>query len=105
MDNLQYRWDEPGFPTSASRFTFSHCTRAPLSWMEELERSAVALAESTTRPIWICSSGGVDSETVCEVFHHAQRRSAHRSICRGALSAGAFFGKQRRTLPLRTRAP
>lgn len=68
MENLRYRWDEPGFPTPASRFTFSHCTRTPLSWAEELERSALAIAASTNKPIWICSSGGVDSETVCEIF-------------------------------------
>jgi len=68
MENLQYRWDEPGFPTPDSRFHFSHCTRVPLSWIEELERAAMSLAESTTRPIWICSSGGVDSETLCEIF-------------------------------------
>ncbi len=68
MENLRYRWDEPGFPTPDSRFTFSHCTRTPLSWMEELERAAISLAESTTKPIWICSSGGVDSETLCEIF-------------------------------------
>jgi hypothetical protein len=36
--------------------------------MEELEKGAIALAESTTKPIWICSSGGVDSEVVCEIF-------------------------------------
>jgi hypothetical protein len=36
--------------------------------MEELEKGAISLAESTTKPIWICSSGGVDSETLCEVF-------------------------------------
>ncbi|HVP43625.1 MAG TPA: hypothetical protein VMS96_09330 [Terriglobales bacterium] len=68
MDNLQYRWDELGFPTPASRFTFSHCTREPLSWTEELEKAAIDLAKSARRPIWICSSGGVDSETLCEIF-------------------------------------
>ena len=68
MENLRYRWDEPGFPTAASRFTFSHCARTPLSWMEELEKAAISLAASATKPIWICSSGGVDSETLCEVF-------------------------------------
>ncbi len=68
MENLQYPWAEPGFPTPASRFHFSHCTREPLSWLEELEKAAVLLAASTTKPIWICSSGGVDSETLCEVF-------------------------------------
>ena len=26
------------------------------------------LAESTKKPIWICSSGGIDSEIVCEIF-------------------------------------
>jgi hypothetical protein len=67
-NNLQYRWDEPNFPTATSRFTFSHCAREPLSWIEELEKAAVSLAESTTRSIWICSGGGVDSETLCEIF-------------------------------------
>jgi hypothetical protein len=68
IENLQYRCDEPNFPTPDSRFQFSHCTRAPLSWIEELESAAMSLAESTTRTIWICSSGGVDSETLCEIF-------------------------------------
>jgi hypothetical protein len=68
MDNLQYRWDEPNYPTATSRFNFSHCARTPLSWIEELEKAAISLAESTTKRIWICSSGGVDSETLCEVF-------------------------------------
>jgi hypothetical protein len=67
-DNLQYRWDEPDYPTATSRFKFSNCARTPLSWIEELERAAISLAESATKPIWICSSGGVDSETLCEVF-------------------------------------
>jgi len=67
-DNLRYRWDEPNFPTATSRFEFSHCARTPLPWIEELEKAAVSLAESTTKPIWICSSGGVDSETLCEIF-------------------------------------
>jgi len=67
-ENLQYRWDEPNFPTPDSRFKFSHCSRPPLSWIEELEKAATSLAESTPNPIWICSSGGVDSETLCEVF-------------------------------------
>jgi len=67
-DNLQYRWDEPNFPTATSRFEFSHCKRTPLSWLEELEKAAASLARSTTKPIWICSSGGVDSESLCELF-------------------------------------
>jgi hypothetical protein len=66
--NFQYKWDEPGFPSATSTFRFSHCTRTPLSWIKELEKGAFALAESTTKPIWICSSGGVDSKTLCEVF-------------------------------------
>ena len=68
MENLKYRWDEPGFPTPESHFRFSHCSQNPLTWMEELEKAAMAIANSTSKPIWICSSGGVDSETVCEVF-------------------------------------
>ncbi len=52
---------------ATSRFEFSHSARTPLPWIEELEKAA-SLAKSTTKPIWICSSGGVDSETVCEIF-------------------------------------
>ncbi len=72
LENLQYRWDEQGFPTADSRFTFSHCTRAPLSWSEELKAAAIGLAQSTAKPIWICSSGGVDSETLCDIFLRLQ---------------------------------
>ena len=71
IHNLQYRWNEPDYPagsTASTCFGFSHCTRTPLSWIEELEKEAISLAESTTKPIWICSSGGIDSETVCEIF-------------------------------------
>lgn len=68
MENLQYCWDEPGFPTPSSHFTFSRCSRMPLPWIEELELAAKCLAQSTNKPIWICSSGGIDSETVCEIF-------------------------------------
>ena len=71
IHNLQYRWDDLNYLAGsavASWLTFSHCTRTPLSWIEELEKAAISLVESTKRPIWICSSGGVDSETVCEIF-------------------------------------
>ena len=71
IDNLQYPWNDPDYPAGSpatSCFSFSHCTRTPFSWMEELEKAAIAIVESTAKPIWICSSGGVDSETVCEIF-------------------------------------
>lgn len=68
LQNFRYQWEAPGFPTHESTFGFSHCTQQPLSWMKELERAAVRIAESTKRPLWLCSSGGVDSETLCEIF-------------------------------------
>lgn len=49
-------------------FRFVRCSREPLSWVEELKSSAKAIASSTKKPIWIASSGGIDSEVVCEIF-------------------------------------
>lgn len=51
-----------------SWFSFARCIRFPLSWPEESERTAKYLVESVKKPIWICSSGGIDSESICEIF-------------------------------------
>ena len=91
-DNLQYRWDEPNFSTATSWFEFSHCARTPLPWIEELDKAAVCLAESTTKPIWICSSGGVDSETLCEIFLRLNLSSQRSRRGRGAFCSILTWG-------------
>ena len=50
-------------------FSFTPCIRQPLSWIEETRLAARKIADSTTKPIWLCSSGGIDSEVMCEAFY------------------------------------
>lgn len=47
---------------------FNPCTRDPLAWKEELYAAARSLANQTDKPIWLCSSGGIDSEIMCRAF-------------------------------------
>ncbi|NBV77520.1 hypothetical protein EBR66_05150 [bacterium] len=54
-----------GTPFSVS---FDPCTRVPKSWKEELDNAALDIVREAKKPIWICSSGGIDSEVVCETF-------------------------------------
>jgi hypothetical protein len=53
----------------AFRITFAACERKPESWKSELYAAARAIAERTKKPLWICSSGGIDSEVACRAFH------------------------------------
>lgn len=48
---------------------FNSCSREPLSWEEELYAAARTIVNRTAKPIWVCSSGGIDSETVCRAFY------------------------------------
>jgi len=50
---------------------YSPCTRIPLSWTEEIKIAARTIAESTNRDIWICMSGGIDSEVVARIFKNS----------------------------------
>lgn len=54
-------------PTSF-KIWYPSCTRTPLKWTEEIKLSAKTVAESTNRDIWICMSGGIDSEVVASTF-------------------------------------
>ncbi len=51
------------------RLRFNPCTREPVGWKEELYAAARAVASRTTKPLWVCSSGGIDSEVACNAFH------------------------------------
>jgi len=47
---------------------FKKCSQAPLSWKEEIYKAAVKIAQSTTKTIYLCMSGGIDSEVMCQAF-------------------------------------
>ena len=47
---------------------YSRCQRLSTTWTEEIKKSAQILANSTDRDIWICMSGGIDSEVVAKTF-------------------------------------
>lgn len=68
MSALDYGWK--GEDRSAESFwiRFNSCTRETQTWKEELYAAARAVASRTTKPLWVCSSGGIDSEIACRVF-------------------------------------
>jgi hypothetical protein len=47
---------------------YPRCTRITQSWTEEIKLSAKIVAQSTNKDIWICMSGGIDSEMVARTF-------------------------------------
>lgn len=50
-------------------FSFSTCQRHPMQWRDELAEAARSIAnEAGSRPLWLCSSGGIDSEVMCQIF-------------------------------------
>lgn len=58
------------FTSNPFRFNLTQCEREPLSWLEETRLTARQIAEGTTKPIYVCMSGGGDSEVVAEAFLH-----------------------------------
>lgn len=50
------------------KISYCNCQREPGTWIQEIENSAKLIAESTKKDIWICLSGGVDSEIVATTF-------------------------------------
>jgi hypothetical protein len=44
------------------------CSRTHSQWTEEIKASAIMLSQSVNKDIWICMSGGIDSETVARTF-------------------------------------
>lgn len=69
LENTQYGWgDGSSDPEAPFWVKFSRCASQPVEWDKEIRAAAVSLANSTSKPIWICLSGGIDSEVVCEIF-------------------------------------
>jgi hypothetical protein len=48
--------------------SFESVVRTPLSWKEEVLQSARYIAAKTSKPIWLCSNGGLMSEVMCRAF-------------------------------------
>lgn len=49
--------------------SFKKCTQEPSSLKKEVYRAAAQIANQTKKPIWLCSSGGIDSEVMCRAFY------------------------------------
>lgn len=47
---------------------FTACSREPGTWREEVYAAARDIASSAKKHIWVCSSGGIDSEVACRAF-------------------------------------
>lgn len=69
--------------TTGSPFSikFNACTRTPASWKEEIFAAARDVAnEAGSKKIWVCMSGGIDSEIVAHAFHEQGINFAALSI-------------------------
>jgi hypothetical protein len=69
---LAYDWhyDSHSTASAAQRFTMTYkpLTRAPMRWREEVLATAQHIADSETRPLVVCMSGGIDSEVIARAF-------------------------------------
>lgn len=68
MSALRFGRTKEKSGTDAWWIGFASCTREPNSWKEELYAAARDVAARTDKPIWIASSGGIDSEIACRAF-------------------------------------
>lgn len=58
-----------GFTYTLEPFTVSFRASEPtLPWLDETHRAARLVAESTDKPLYLCMSGGIDSEVMAEAF-------------------------------------
>jgi hypothetical protein len=69
LENVEYGWGQTSVDRSEPFWVkFSRCKSEPAPWDQEIRKAAIGLANASTKPIWICLSGGIDSEAVCELF-------------------------------------
>lgn len=62
-----FDFDDARSPSFTMRFRA--VAREPKSWKEELFEAARAIKSRTTKPLWICASGGLDSDVTCRAFY------------------------------------
>jgi len=68
MSALQYGWNGPPETPGSFWVRFDQCTRTPSTWKEEIYAAARAITTRSTKPLWLCLSGGIDSEIMCQAF-------------------------------------
>lgn len=68
MSALRHQFHVNADGTRGLTFSFAPCTREPGSWREEVYATARDIARKAQKPIWVCASGGIDSEIVCRAF-------------------------------------
>src|ERR1041385_5473483 len=68
MSAFSYGWADAQ-NTESFWIRFDRCKRNPSAWKEEVYAAARDIAEKTAKPIWVCSSGGLDSEIACRAFY------------------------------------
>lgn len=56
------------YDPTAFKIWYSPCSRTPAQWVEEIKSSAISLSQTVKKDIWICMSGGIDSEIVAKTF-------------------------------------
>jgi hypothetical protein len=56
------------YDPASFKIWYSPCSRTVGAWTEEIKISAQMLADTAKRDIWICMSGGIDSEVVARTF-------------------------------------
>ncbi|MDR3570916.1 MAG: hypothetical protein P4L81_01815 [Candidatus Pacebacteria bacterium] len=65
---------------------FRPCVREPEAWKKELQTIATSIVnEAGSRPIIVCSSGGIDSEVICRILFDL---GIHFSVLTVAHAAG-----------------
>lgn len=69
MSAFNYGWDADKTEGDSFWIRFNPCTREPQRWKEELYAGARSIANRANKPIWVCSSGGIDSEVACRAFY------------------------------------
>src|SRR3989344_2464797 len=68
MSAFRYGWNGPQNEKGSFWVAFDACTREPKQWKAELYAAARKVAARTEKPLWLCSSGGIDSEIMCHAF-------------------------------------
>jgi hypothetical protein len=68
VSNFKYGWRAEKNVEGSFWVGFSPCQRLLCPWKEELRLAAISIAESTAKPIWLCLSGGIDSEIMAQTF-------------------------------------
>jgi len=64
-----FQYETSSDPNQQFSVSFRSCERTPLSWKHELPLAARAIAnEAGSRPLWLCFSGGLNSEIMCQTF-------------------------------------